>query len=141
MPFWPGLDAVGVTLYPPLGDDRDRDGRRAAMRAVAERLDALSRREGKPVIVTEIGLRSAQGAARKPWESAEERTAAPDPSLQAAVLADWLVTLDRPSIAGAMIWRWFTDPSAGGPADTDFTVQGKPAERILLCAREKSCGY
>ena len=138
VPFWPQLDAIGVTLYPKLGDDLDRDGRRAAMRVAAERLDALSKREGKPVIVAEIGLRSARGATLKPWESAEERVAEPDAELQAAVLADWLEILDRPSIEGVLVWRWFTDPSAGGPADTDFTVQGKPAER-MFCERAKSC--
>ena len=90
------------------------------------------------MIVAEIGLRSARGAALKPWESAEERAAEPDPALQADVLADWLDVLDRPSIAGVLVWRWFTDPNAGGLADTDFTVQGKPAER-LFCERAKSC--
>src|SRR5262249_31338574 len=44
VPFWPLLDAIGVSLYPRLGDDRDRVGRRAAIRAVTDRLDALSRR-------------------------------------------------------------------------------------------------
>ena len=131
--FWPYLDAVGVSLYPPLGGDRDRDKRRSVMAGVAERLDRLAERLGKPVIVAEIGLRSASGASAKPWESAEERVAAPDPTLQADVLADWLAVLDRPAIGGVLIWRWFTDPAAGGLADTDFTVQGKPAERILAC--------
>jgi hypothetical protein len=98
---------------------------------VAARLDVLSAREGKRVLVTEIGIRSAVGAARKPWESAEERVAPPDPALQAEVLADWLAALDRPTVAGVLIWRWFTDPAAGGPADTDFTVQGKVAERVF----------
>ena len=131
--FWPDLDAIGVSLYPPLGGGRDRDAWRSIMDGVAERLDRLAARFGKPVIVAEIGLRSAVGAAAKPWESAEERVAAPDPGLQANVLADWLVALDRPAIGGVLVWRWFTDPAAGGLADTDFTVQGKPAERVLLC--------
>lgn len=138
VPFWDALDLIGMTLYPPLGEDGDRDGRRAAMQKQAARLDALSARERKPAVVAEIGLRSAVGAARKPWESAEERAAAPDPALQRAVLADWLEVLDRPSVQGVLLWRWFTDPRAGGPDDTDFTVQGKPAER-LLCERAKSC--
>jgi hypothetical protein len=138
VPFWARLDWIGVTLYPPLGEDADRDGRRAAMSAAATRLDALSEREGKSVVVTEIGLRSARGAARVPWESAEERAAEPDPQLQAAVLADWLDALDRPLIAGVLVWRWFTDPQAGGLSDTDFTVQGKPAER-LFCERAQNC--
>ena len=139
VPFWSALDAVGVSLYPPLGADDDRSGRRAAMRAAVDRLDALAARTGKSVVVAEIGLRSARGAAAKPWESAEERATAADPFLQAGVLTDWLVALDRPSIRGVMIWRWFTDPQAGGPADTDFTVQGKPAERVLRCAWTPAC--
>jgi hypothetical protein len=139
VPFWPLLDAIGVSLYPPLGDDHDHVGRLAVMRAVAERLDALSSRAGKPVVVGEIGLRSAKGAATKPWESAEERATSADPWLQAEILADWLTVLNRPTIHGVLIWRWFTDPAAGGPDDTDFTVQGKPAEAVLLCVWTAVC--
>jgi len=139
VPFWDRLDLIGVSLYPPLGADDDRDGRRRVMRAVADHLDALAVRMGKSIIVAEIGLRSAEGAAAKPWESAEEREAVPDPSLQAQVIADWLDILDRPAIRGVLIWRWLTDPDAGGLTDTDFTVQGKPAEHILMCAWTRSC--
>jgi hypothetical protein len=138
VPFWSQLDAIGVTLYPKLGEDGDRDRRKALMNKTVERLETLSKREDKPVIVAEIGLRSARGATLKPWESAEERAAEADAELQAAVLADWLEILDRPSIHGVLVWRWFTDPSAGGPADTDFTVQGKPAAR-MFCQRVKDC--
>jgi hypothetical protein len=55
------------------------------------------------------------------------------------VLADWLAVLHRPAIGGVLIWRWLTDPDAGGVADTDFTVQGKPAEHVLMCAWMQSC--
>jgi hypothetical protein len=139
VPFWPQLDAIGVSLYPPLGADDDRTGRLAVMRGVAERLDTLSLRLGKPILVGEIGLRSSDGAAAKPWESAEERVAPANPQLQAEVLADWLAVLNRPSVHGVLIWRWLTDPAAGGPADTDFTVQGKPAEAVLSCAWTGIC--
>jgi hypothetical protein len=139
VPFWQDLDAIGVSLYPPLGSDGNGDGRRMTMRAVADRLDMLALLIGKPIVVGEVGLRSAQGAAAKPWESAEERASPPDTALQAAVLADWLKILDRPSIRGVLIWRWFTDPDAGGMTDTDFTVQGKPAERVLKCTWTRSC--
>ncbi len=140
VPFWTVLDAIGVTLYPRLGPDRDRAGRLNAMRATARRLDQIAARTGKRIVVGEIGLRSAQGATAKPWESAEERSAIADPLLQAEVLADWLGVLRRPTVRGVLIWRWFTDPAAGGPADTDFTVQGKPAEGVLLCAWTVGCG-
>jgi len=139
VPFWPLLDAIGVSLYPQLGADHDKIGRLAVMIAVTERLETLSNRIGKPVVVAEIGLRSAKGAAAKPWESAEERETSVDPELQAEVLADWIAVLDRPAIRGILIWRWFTDPAAGGRHDTDFTVQGKPAEDVLLCAWTAAC--
>lgn len=137
--FWDRLDAIGVTLYPPLGADADRDFRRAAMRQAVDRLDALAARYARPVLVGEIGLRSARDAAAKPWESAEERAAPPDQLLQAAVLADWLAALDRPAIHGVLVWRWLTDPDAGGPSDTDFTVQHKAAEGVLMCVWVANC--
>ena len=139
VPFWNRLDAIGVTLYPPLGADGDREGRRAIMRETADRLEALAERHARHVVVGEVGIRSATGAAAKPWESAEERESPPDPALQAAVIADWLAALDRPAIDAVLVWRWLTDPDAGGPNDTDFTVQGKPAERVLACAWTKEC--
>ena len=140
VPFWGALDAIGVTLYPPLGMDSDRAGRLIVMRETAKRLDQLAARSSKKIVVGEIGLRSAAGATAKPWESAEERVAVADPLLQAEVLADWLGVLRRPSVRGVLVWRWFTDPAAGGPADTDFTVQGKPAEGVLFCAWTVGCG-
>ena len=42
VPFWDRLDTIGVTLYPPLGADDDRDGAGSTMRAAADRLDALA---------------------------------------------------------------------------------------------------
>jgi hypothetical protein len=139
VPFWNELDAIGVSLYPPLGADEDRAFRHATMRQTADRLDALAARTHRPVLVGEVGLRSARGAAAKPWESAEERAAVPDPLLQAEVLADWLAALDRPAIHGVLVWRWLTDPDAGGAQDTDFTVQRKPAEGVLKCVWAAGC--
>ena len=141
VPFWERLDAIGISLYPPLGTDADRDGRLAVMRNAVARLETLAGGIGKPVLVAEIGLRSAEGATAKPWESAEEREAPANPVLQAQVLADWLSVLDRPAIRGVLVWRWFSDPDAGGPNDTDFTVQRKPAEGVLLCAWTAACRF
>jgi hypothetical protein len=137
--FWGKLDSVGVSLYPPLGSDCDRNGWGITMRDVADRLDTLAAKAGKPILVGEIGVRSAHGATEKPWESPEERATTPDPALQAEVLSDWLAILKRPSVHGVLIWRWFTDPDAGGMDDTDFTVQNKPAEHILKCDWTGNC--
>ena len=61
------------------------------------------------------------------------------PRLQAEVLGEWLRALDRPAVHGVLVWRWLSDPNAGGPKDTDFTVQGKPAEDVLRCVWSGAC--
>lgn len=129
--FWRDLDAVGVSLYPALGAPLDKGAWHRAIAAELSRLRAVAARAGKPVWIGEIGLRSAADATRKPWESAEERAAAADPELQAHVIGAWLDELDKFDPEALLIWRWFSDPDAGGRADTDFTVQGKPAADVL----------
>jgi hypothetical protein len=126
---WPLLDRVGASLYPPLAGDTAQ--RSHVMDATLARVAKVARGAGKPVLIGEIGLRSAHGAAVKPWESAEERYAAPDGALQAAVIGEWLDAAARAGIADLLIWRWFSDPRGGGAADTDFTIQNKPAELLV----------
>jgi hypothetical protein len=126
---WPLVDRVGVSLYPPLSGSAAQ--RRQAMEAALARVTKVARAAGKPVLIGEIGLRSAHGAALKPWESAEERHAAPDGALQAAVIGEWLDAAAQAGVADVLIWRWFSDPQGGGPADTDFTIHNKPAESLV----------
>ena len=61
------------------------------------------------------------------------------PVVTVSRLGRGLEILDRSTIRGVLIWRWLTDPEAGGLTDTDFTVQGKPAEHILMCAWTRIC--
>lgn len=126
---WPLVDRVGASLYPPLPGSPAQ--RAQAMDAALGRVARIAHRVGKPVLIGEIGLRSAHGAALKPWESAEERHAAPDGALQARVIGEWLDAAARAGVADVLIWRWFSDPHSGGPADTDFTIQNKPAEQLV----------
>ncbi|MFL9868520.1 hypothetical protein PQR67_30500 [Paraburkholderia fungorum] len=131
IPFWAQLDAIGVTLYPSLvADDKQEEWARV-MHETYTRLQTLSSRAGRPVFVAEIGVRSAAGAAAKPWESAEERVADVDEKLQSDVLHTWLDVLKAPPVQTVLVWRWISAPDAGGHADTDFTVQGKLSESML----------
>lgn len=132
--FWDRLDAVGVSLYPVLGTDRDKGAWHRAMHRELSRVQAVADRAGLPIWIGEIGIRSATGAAAKPWESAEERDAAPDPELQAHVIGAWLHELEKLDPAAVLVWRWFSDPDAGGRTDTDFTIQSKPAADVLRAA-------
>jgi hypothetical protein len=130
VPFWSRLDYAGVSLYPSLGTSADTGDMAKAIEAETKAVAAAFAATGKPGLIGELGLRSAVGAQAKPWESAEERQAAPDPRLQARVLALWAGALDRAGLGNVLLWRWISDSQAGGPSDTDFTIQNKMAEGV-----------
>ncbi|PPU88481.1 glycosidase-like protein [Xanthomonas populi] len=127
--YWSLFDAVGTSLYPRLSEAAAT--RTAEMNAAAQRLQQLGQRVGKPVWVAELGLRSARGSLAAPWESPEQRPAAVDTRLQFQVLQQWRTVLQEHAVEGIALWCWYTDPKAGGPGDSDFTVQGKPAQQLL----------
>ncbi|AML53062.1 glycoside hydrolase family 113 [Falsihalocynthiibacter arcticus] len=129
--FWPLLDAVAVSLYPILGADHAYADWDKAIAEELDRVEAVARKYGKPVWIAEIGIRSAKGAAERPWESAEERIAQSDMALQAEVLDHWFAELSERDIQDIWVWRWLTDPDGGGAEDTDFTVQNKTAEGLI----------
>lgn len=137
--FWNDLDVIGVTLYPALGDTPEPVAMIGAMRDALTRVADFAAEYKKPLWVAEFGLRSAAGGQSRPWESAEERPAKPDSALQAQVLGLWLAELGRAGIEGALIWRWLSDPAAGGPLDTDYTIQNKPAQGVALCGWTGLC--
>ena len=67
----------------------------------------------------------------RPWEIG----LVPSMSEQQVGLAAALRALaHRHWFRGLYIWHWFVDPAAGGPQDTDHTVQGKPALATLAAA-------
>jgi hypothetical protein len=133
--FWDALDLIGVDAYYPLA--AIARPRRAELRGAWARsgalatLERLSQAEGnKPILLTEIGYRSVEGAAAAPWDWT--RRGRVDLVQQrelyrAAFRALW----GRPWLAGMFWWYWDLDPDAGGPADTGYTPQGKPAAALL----------
>jgi hypothetical protein len=84
---------------------------------------------GKPAIMTEIGYRSADGANRAPFDFTA--AAGPDPGEQADCYAALYEVWLRESswMRGVFWWNWAVPTP--GPADTDYTPRGKPAEAVL----------
>jgi len=131
--FWDALDYVGVQAYFPLTDTGSpslstlREGWRPHQAALAR----VHERTGRPILLTEVGYRSAAGAAEAPWEWPErDDGAAPDSALQARSYRAFLSTVGRASwLTGSIIWKWHPPSEVEGP--TAFTPQGKPAEAVL----------
>lgn len=137
------LDSYGFTLYPPLGEAPEPAALAVPIGAAAQRLRQWAGTQDKPVWIAEIGIASRAGAQARPWEWEEQAPLPrrPDPALQETVIGLWLDALEGRWHRGVWLWNWLSDPDAGGPLDTDFTLQGKPAERMLACRWAGRCGH
>jgi hypothetical protein len=135
--FWDRLDLAGLDAYTPLTDkhnpsreqlvqgwSRNRNGEN--MVAAFRNWQAS---HGKPVILTELGYRSAAGANRRPWDW--EADAAYDPGAQAdcyeAAFRVW--SAETAWMRGIFWWDW--NVPVPGADDTGYTPRNKPAEEVL----------
>ena len=131
--FWDALDWIGVQAYYPLTDRRAPTTAELAQGwtgPLAE-LEQISRIWGKPVVLTEVGYHSLDTAASRPWEWDLEG------NLSLATQARcyealFMALADHPAVDGVFIWKWHPDyERAGGPEDTEYSPQRKPAEAVL----------
>jgi hypothetical protein len=132
VPFWDALDWIGVSGYFPLTPDAtpDRATLVRAWQPVLAQLEQLSLREKKPILFTEIGYRSAKGAAWRQWEI--PRDATPDLDAQRNAYEAFFETVwPRPWVIGAYPWKWFSYPDHGRLDGNDYDIEGKPAEDVV----------
>ncbi|HYM62629.1 MAG TPA: hypothetical protein VEZ11_17225 [Thermoanaerobaculia bacterium] len=129
-PFWSELDAIGVDAYFPLsrnaeaGDAELRDG----ARAVAARLEAMSRKMRKPVILTELGYPATRSPWVQPWM--ENRGNGVAPADQARAFDAMLAALHSSrAVLGFLIWKYESDPQMRDPEG--YLPKGKPAEEVI----------
>lgn len=143
VPFWEAVDFVGVQFYPSLA--RELGAPEADMaRSLGRRLDelgALSRRSGRPVLLTEVGYKSIEGAEVHPHEW-PERHGAPTVSEAAQAQAYrrlFAAVSEREFIRGLYLWKWFTDPDTDEEGADGFSPRGKRAEAVLRSAFSPRC--
>lgn len=129
--FWPELDFVGIDFYYPVArrPDPSRLEILAAWQPWLARLERLHRQTDRPIVITEIGYRSVDGAALHPYSFGDDATI--DLAEQADLYWAALEATGREEwIAGVYFWNWLA-AGGGGEHDTDFTPRGKPAEDVL----------
>ncbi len=138
--FWDALDFIGIQAYFPLTDKQNPslESLRQGWEQHLQRIEAVSRRYGKPVVFTEIGYKSTPDSAIKPWEWPQKSTvplrpAPVDHAVQARCYeAFFQAAWDKPWFLGSYFWKWYPERVGGrDPDNIDFTPQGKPAEKIL----------
>lgn len=130
--WWDSVNAIGVDAYYPLTQSNQPTitQLKAAWTRTVSRLAQLSKKWGHPIIFTEIGYRSVDGANREPYNY---RTSG---GLDLQEQADCYQAVFETFAGqgwwrGGFWWNWTANPAQGGPADTDYTANNKPAENIL----------
>jgi hypothetical protein len=86
---------------------------------------------GKPLLLTEVGWCSQEGAATAPWNYYQNQKATPagleeQRRLYEAFLRVWD---GSPGLLGVCWWEWTSSP--GGSGDFNYTPKNKPAEQVL----------
>lgn len=130
--FWKELDFMGLNCYYPLSrkDDPTDAELLAGMEAVARGIEAVARRVGKPVVLTEIGFTATEAPWKNPHRPAGRDAA--NPAHQARCYRAAVTVLEgQPWLKGIYWWKWPTYLEYGGPQDNDFTPNGKPALDIV----------
>jgi len=130
--WWDAVDFIGVNAYYPLTDKNDPtlDELKAGWAPHVTTLASLASTWGKPILLTDFGCRSLDGANRRPWDWRSE--GAVDLQEQADVYQATFESFHgQPWVAG-MYWHyWSTDPFQGGYCDDGYTPHDKPAEDVL----------
>ncbi len=131
--LWDRLDVAATAFFPPI-PPADWSERRDPVGEIKRRLQASVDpvlQSGRKMLLLPVGFPSAERAHRLP----SSPSGSPDPEKQEVLfeaLAEVLeVAREREEMAGFFLWKWSTDPQAGGLADSGYTPRGKPAERVL----------
>ncbi|MEM7007753.1 MAG: hypothetical protein AAF462_01310 [Thermodesulfobacteriota bacterium] len=132
--FWEDLDYIGIDAYFPLTDKTapTLDELLEGWNNYEPQIRALSEKYDKKIIFTEIGFKSVEGTAIKPWEWKQDgKTSQEEQALAFESTSE--VFSDKPYLAGIFVWKYFTDMNSDerGNVEKGFTPYKKEAEEVL----------
>ena len=135
--FWNDLDYVGVDAYWPLTNSLTDplpsfETARTRLAFQTMRIASVANAFGKPVLITETGLQSVQGALAQPWNYSlgSSPTAVQDLDAQDLYYRVVIEAIGKQSwCEGIFWWNWESVPTSS--AATNFTPRNKPAATSL----------
>ncbi|WP_299218034.1 glycoside hydrolase [uncultured Aquimarina sp.] len=133
-PFWDQLDYIGVDAYFPVSDSKTptveelRDG----WQQHKSKIVTLQRTIGKPVLFTEYGYRSVHYTGKEPWDSNKMNGNVDLMAQNNALTALYEEFWREPWFKGGFLWKWYHNhDEVGGEDNNRFTIQNKPAEKLI----------
>lgn len=130
--FWDELDYIGLNLYYPLSQNETAtlDELIKGMNTGMPVIEKVVQKYQKPLLLTEVGFTSTAA----PWKTPHERNRRAPLSLEDQALCYQAIFesfWDKEWFYGFYWWKWPTYLEYGGPRSSDFTPNGKPAERVV----------
>jgi hypothetical protein len=130
--FWNDLDYVGIDAYFELTNTANPvlEELLAAWAPYLTQIESIHEAWQRPIVLTEIGYRSIDGANMRPWdwEHPGELDLAEQALCYQAVMRAFG---EKAWFSGIYWWNWEPDLSLGGKADKGYTPYGKPAGLVL----------
>jgi len=131
--FWDELDLIGMTSYYKLSP-KPNPGLESLIEAwkpIKRGILRWQKNIGKPLLFTEVGWCSQEGASVEPWNYYYKQTATKAGHEEQrrnyrAFIETWKET---PQVGGIIWWEW--NDTNGGIEDYNYTPKGKPAEAEL----------
>ncbi len=129
VPFWDAVDYIGLTAYYRLTEKYDATEAEltAAWAGIKRDLLKWQATIDRPMLFTELGYPSLDGAARAPWDYTQG-TAMDHEEQRRCFEAFTKTWRGETALGGVFFWNWW------GPDDgqnTWYTIKGKPAEKVV----------
>lgn len=131
--WWDEVDYIGIDSYFPLteGNDPALEDIKEGWEPLRKELKELSDEWNKPILFTEYGFQSVNGATGKHWEVDKSYENANMEIQRKAYEATFQSLWEEPWFAGGFLWKWHLTTRGAQSNKTRFTPQGKPAEKVI----------
>ena len=133
--WFDAVDVVGVSAYWSVSTTADTslESMLGGWKPVRDRLRKLTKKLQKPILFSEIGLRSASTCSTMPWDWSHQDLPYDGEEQARYYEAAFRTFWDEPWFIGYCWWDWKARlyDLDDAKTNTDFCVYGKPAEKVL----------
>jgi len=131
--WWDALDYISIDAYYDLIPEENKnptlEDMLQAWQPIVERLAAYSSEWNKPILIPELGYRSAKGSVHHPWDDPSSNTI--DLQEQANAYEAFYKSFANKSWFAGVIWWSHSKSEPNSIENTSYSPIGKPAEDII----------
>ncbi len=131
--WWDAVDYIGIDAYFPLaeGNHPEKHEIQAGWEPIKKNMSAFSKKWNKPVLFTEYGFQSMDGATGNHWD-VDKSLVAPNSQLQADAYEATFQAFEKEEwFMGGFFWKWHFTMRSKDRYEKEWTPQHKPAAEII----------